>query len=259
MEFGSRFHNFFYQTWMKSRTGDVHNSVLTDEFRENPHFTYGPKWIYICTFHIYWLSLVQSVTSHLHIMLLNTGGFHGTQQREYCTSVMGIYSWTVKINGILRLKNAVSQSTLFAGLLQQHLKPSMTDGGHSNYIKYCMCICTYLTGGELSWTLYLVSFFLRTNSWYAMQTSPSKMGTSTASTMPVVMPACRDEYSCWPAIRFMWKHNISVSCPIMQTYPRTPTYCLHRRHCCKSCVQMLRWGFGVWFRSSIKKYRSRYR
>jgi hypothetical protein len=28
--------------------------------------------------------------SHLHRMLLKNGGFHGHQQREYCTSIMGI-------------------------------------------------------------------------------------------------------------------------------------------------------------------------
>ena len=31
MKFCSRFHHFSNQTWMKSRTGDVHNSLLTDK------------------------------------------------------------------------------------------------------------------------------------------------------------------------------------------------------------------------------------
>ena len=94
--------------------------------------------------------------------------------------VMGINkicSCTVKIHGILRLKNATSQSTSFTGLLQLHWKPNTTDEGYGNYIKYCICI--YLTG-EWSLTSYLVGtyllgkylveasssfFFLRTNSW----------------------------------------------------------------------------------------------
>jgi len=84
-------------------------------------YTQRHKLIYICTFHIYWLSLVKFGISHLHIMLLKTGGFHGNQQREYCTSVMGInkiYSCTVQIHGILRLKNATSQSTSFTVALE---------------------------------------------------------------------------------------------------------------------------------------------
>lgn len=53
-------------------------------------YTQRHKWIYICTFHIYWQSLMKFGISHLHRMLLKNGGFHGHQQREYCTSIMGI-------------------------------------------------------------------------------------------------------------------------------------------------------------------------